>query len=485
MSTFPNRIEWLLVSALALSASACAAPDLGRRPQPEAAGTLHSEVSLAGTASSSDWPEDQWWQAYGDQRLDALVDEALAGSPDVAVAEARIRQAEGASLVAGAAGMPQVQGQGSAGFTKQSYNMGVPAQFVPRGWKSTGTLALSGRFDLDIWGRQRAALAAATSAEQAARIDAQQASLMIATNVVSSYFDLARLIERGKALDEALSARERLADLAEQRARAGLDNQSPVKQALAQLSQARGEASANAEQINTRRHALAALLGAGPDRGLSIEPGPISTLPETPLPQAAGIALAARRPDIVAARLRVEAANQNERAAEAAFLPDISLEGLVGLTSLGLSNLIDSGSTYGNAGGAVTLPIFQGGRLRGEFTQARGRYEEAVANYNGTLVGALQDVADAVSRRDAARVQEEAARDAAMQAAAGYDLALKRYRAGLGTFLEALVAQTTAIGAHQAAIDAHFRTLASEVSLTRALGGGFAASPIEKATANE
>lgn len=486
MSTkFSLRVAAASLLAVSLSLSACAAPDLGARPAMRAADQLESRGSLRSTDPAASWPREHWWTVYGDPQLDALVEEALASSPSVASAEARIRQARGAVQVAGADRLPSLGGQASTGFTKQSYNNGVPPEAVPKGWNSTGTLALTGEFDLDLWGRARNALAAATSEEQAAEADARQASLMLSSNVVSSYFDLGRLVERGKALGEALKARETMAELTRQRVEQGVDNEAPLRQAEAAVASARVAVSANAEQVLLRRHALAALLGAGPDRGLAIAPPALTTIPETSLPADAGIALAGRRPDIVAARLRAEAASSRIDVARAAFMPDVSLSGLIGLTSLGLSNLIDGGSTYGNAGGALTLPIFQGGRLEGQFTQARGAYDAAVANYNDTVVGALRDVADALASRDAAAAQERDTMQAQKLAAAAYDIALKRYRGGLSGYLEALSAQDAALEAREAAVDAHFRTLALEVALKRALGGGFEDSSSKKAPRDE
>lgn len=483
------RVAAASLLALSLSLGACATPDLGPRARMAEAGSLESARSLATDSvtgrTAAEWPAERWWTAYGDPQLDALVDEALAGSPSVAAAQARILQARGASEVAGAATLPRLSGQGSAGMAKQSYNNGVPAAFVPKGWKSTGTLALSGDYDLDLWGANRKALAAATSEQQAAIADARQAELMISSNVVSSYFDLARLIERGKALEDASKARASFVDLTGQRARQGIDNQSPLRRAEAAAAGARAELSANSEQILLRRHALAALLGKGPDRGLAITPPAIGSVPESGIPSDAGIALAGRRPDVVAARLRAEAAGARIDVAKAAFMPNVSLRGLIGLTSLGLSNLIDSGSTYGNTTGALSLPIFQGGRLEGGYRQARGGYDAAVASYNQTVIGALQEVADALASRDAAAAQEADAAEAARTSQIAHDLAMQRFRGGLSNYLDALTAQTAALDARQAALDAHFRTLALEVALKRALGGGFADNSVKKASDND
>lgn len=482
------RVAAASMLAVGLSLSACAVPDLGPKPQMRAPSTLESTKSLSGALSAAEaaqWPQQQWWSAYGDPQLDALVAEALAGSPDVASAQARILQARGAAQVAGAATLPSLNGQGSGGFTKQSYNNGFPKAYVPKGWNSTGDLALSGDFDLDLWGKNRKQLAAATSERMAAEADARQAELMISSNVVSSYFDLARLIARGEALKDALKARQTLVDLTGQRVRQGLDQEAPLRQSEALAASARVALSQNDEQILLRRHALAALLGAGPDRGLSINPTAISAIPVAALPADAGIGLVGRRPDIVAARLRAEAADKRIGVAKAAFMPDISLSGLIGLQSLGLSNLIKTGSTYGNATGAISLPIFEGGRLKGDYTQARGSYDEAVASYNSTVIGALQDVADALVSRNAAQDQEGAAADAAAKSARAQDLAFQRYHGGIGNYLDALTAQTTALDARQQAVDAHFRTLSEDVALKRALGGGYEDNSSKKAPEND
>lgn len=465
--------------------AACAAPDLGPRPQmrpPSSQGSARSLAVGVGAPASPLWPADRWWADFNDPQLDKLVAEALANSPDVAKAEARIRQARGAAIVSGAQTLPSVNADGSAGFAKQSYNTGAPREFVPQGWISTGTLALSGNFDLDLWGKNRKTLAAATSEETAARIDARQAQLMLSTNVVSTYFDLARLIARAETLRNAVGARGELARLAGARVQQGLDSNTAQLQSEALEAQARNALAANEAQILVSRHALAALLGAGPDRGLGIQPSSIAGFTATQVPADAGIALAGRRPDIVAARLRAEAAGSRIDAARAAFLPDISLSGLVGLNALRIADLFDSGSTYGNAGAAVSLPIFQGGRLKGQFTQARGAYDLAVADYDATVIGALQDVADALANRNAAVVREADAQMAADRYGAASALALQRYKAGLSTYIDALQAQTGALDAAAAAIDARFATLAYDIALKRALGGGFDENSIEGVT---
>ena len=463
----------MAASPVILALSGCA-PDLGTRPQPLSTAQLENARSLAVGATPVAWPGDRWWQSYGDPGLDALVDEALAHSPDVAAASARIRQARGLARQAGAATLPRLGAAGSAGVNEQSRNLGIPPQFVPSGFQDTAEADLNGSFDLDLWGKNRAQLAAATSEAKAAEIDARQAALMLSAQVVSTYGDLARQTRDAQTLTEALAAREANARLVRQRRAAGLDSELPVRQADTAVANARFDLSRTQEQIAATRHALAALLGAGPDRGLAIQPPTIAPAGSTMLPADAGIALAGRRPDIVAARLRVEASGRRIDAARAAFLPDISLSGLIGFTSLGITNLFSGTSQYGNARAAISLPIFDGGRRAGNFTQARGGYDEAVARYDSTVIAALREVADAVSAREQALVQISAAARSLADADAASALADQRYRAGLSNYLEVLSASDRALAARRADSDARFRLFALDVSLARALGGGFA-----------
>ncbi|MEE4454592.1 efflux transporter outer membrane subunit [Novosphingobium resinovorum] len=488
MSTkFPPRVaaatQFAATITATLALAGCGVPDLGPRPELRPPPSLASAASITG--ADAQWPQQRWWTAYGDPQLDGLIDEALKGSPDIATAAARIAQAQGALQSSRAALLPQVGAQGSATMEKQSYNNGTPASALPKGWKDYGVLAVSADLNLDIWGKNRALLAAATSATEAAVADARQTELVLASEIVSSYFDLGRLLERQKVLESTLGARENTAKLIGQRVETGIENQSSSRQSNALAAEARGAVAANREAIEKRRHALAALLGAGPDRTLTLTPPPLDTIAATPVPADAGIALAGRRPDIVMARKLVEAADKGVSYARKSFLPDISLSGLIGLSSLGLSHLFDDGSDYGNGGGAISLPIFQGGKLAGQYRMARAGYDTQVASYNKTVIGALQEVADALSSRTSAAEQERHAIDARTEANAAYDLAFQRYRGGLNTYIDALDVETTALNARLAAVDAHFATLASEVALQRALGGGYAEESAKKASTDE
>lgn len=464
---------FLSTALLGLLAGCVSTPDTGPRPVTVAAESLESRASFADAAG--EWPAEGWWQAMGDAQLTALIDEGLAGSPDVAIAAARVRAADALAQQAGAALGPRVGVEGSAGGVQQSKNMGIPPQFVPDGIQDTGRLAATFGFDLDLWGRNRAALAAATSEAEAARVDAAQARLMLTTGIAAAYADLAGQFAALDVAQDAVRVRDASAALSAERARAGIENLSARRQAESRAAAARGDVVALEEAISLTRNRIAALVGAGPDRGLALV-RPTLAVPTAGLPADAGIALVGRRPDIVAARLRSEAAAKRIDVAKADFYPNISLSALVGLQSLGLSNLFDKGSEYGNGGVAFTLPIFDSGRLQGRYRGARADYDVAVGNYDKTLIGALRDVADVVRSREA-NARQLAERRAALAAAEeASKLATLRYRAGLSNQIVALTAEDSAVALARSVADLEARQLALDISLIRALGGGYQTS---------
>lgn len=454
--------------------SACATmPHLTEAPTPRPPASFAADCSFAATPDAA-WPTQNWWKGYGDAQLDALVSEALAGSPDLAAATARIAQAEGYAQQAGAARLPTLGVTGNVGLTKQSYNNGIPADFVPKGWNDTGRVQGELGFDLDLWGRNRAAYAAARSDADAARLDLAQAQLTLSTNVADAYADLARLFaERAVAL-AALDVRQQTAKLTADRVTGGLDTRAELKQADSAVPAARADVAATDEAIALTRNRIAALLGKGPDRGLAIAP-PAATIVSRGLPVGVTTDLIARRPDIVAARTRVEAEAGRIKVARADFYPSFNLSAVFGLQSLGLSNLINGGSTAGSVGPAFNLPIFRGGELQGRYRVARGTFDAAVADYDRTVTDAYRAVADAVTSQRALTTRLTESQRSLADAQAGYDVARQRFEGGLSRFTDVLVAQDRVLQARRVVADLQSRAFTLDIALVRALGGGFTA----------
>lgn len=465
------RILMVTVAATAFLAGCATMPRLDAEPKIRNAETLASSQSLSGEIRSA-WPATSWWTTFGDPNLGALIEEAVNGSPDVAAAAARVRAAEALSQQAGAALLPSASVDSIIGGNKQSYNLGIPPEFVPKGVKDTGRVTGTFQFNLDLWGRDRAALAAATSEAEAARVDFEQARLLLSTNIATAYADLSQYYAQRDVAVEALKVRQATATLTSQRVDVGVDTRGSLRQAESRVPAARADIVALDEAISLTRHQLAALLGAGPDRGLAI---PRPTLREIPtgVPVNAGIDLIGRRPDIVAARLRAEAAARRIKVAKTDFYPNISLSAIVGLQSLGVGQLFNSGSSYGNGGAAFSLPIFDGGRLAGRYRQARAEYDEAVARYDSTLVTALRETADALSSRQAADVRLNEQRQALVAAEEARQIASIRYRGGLSNQLPVLNGDDAVLVSRRAVTDLEARRLSLDIALIRALGGGY------------
>ena len=465
------RSAFLLAAVAMLPLAACA-PNLGTAPTPRTAASLAATRSLPDEGGQ--WPGDGWWRRYGDPQLDQLIAEGLAGAPDIVSAAARLSRAEGVARTAGADRGPTLGAEGSAGKIKQSYNNGFPREFLPQGWRDTANLDLRANFDLDLWGRNRARLRAALRDTDAVRVEAAQARITLAAAIADAYADLAERYAERDVAEQTLRLQQDTAGLVSDRVRNGLDTEGQRRQAEAQGPAARADLAELDEQIATTRTRIAALMGAGPDRGLAITRPVLSPLTPLTLPTSAGIDLVGRRPDIVAARARLEAQAERIKVARTAFYPDVSLSGLLGLQALGFGNVLKSGSVYGNAGPAVSLPIFDDGRRAGDLRVARAEYDAAVADYDRTLIQALQQVADAVTSRNALAVQLREVRASLGDNERAFAIARLRYQGGLSTYLDVLSAEQAVIVARRRDADLSARAFSLDVALVRALGGGFA-----------
>jgi NodT family efflux transporter outer membrane factor (OMF) lipoprotein len=461
---------FLLLPIAALSACALP-PKLGPAPELRAPGSAAASQSLAGLPAR-EWPVADWWQAWGDPQLNALIAEALAGNPDMAAAEARLAAADAAARQSRVRLRPTLDANGNLGGEQLSRNLGIPPQFVPAGVQEFGLVNLQTGWNLDLWGQGRAQLRAARREADAAAVEQMQTRLLLAASVAAAYADFGSALDREAVGREALAIRRQTLDLAANRVAAGLDNDGARAQAATRLALAQADVSIAGQQVLVARNRLALLLGAGPDRGLTIAVPTIKPLPPG-LPDNASIALVARRPDIVAARLRAEAAGARDVAAGRAFLPNLSLNATIGQQGLGFANLFQGNSFYTRFGPALSLPILDGGRRAADARGARATLVSAAAAHDAALLLALNEVADAASAVTALSVQRDATAVALAEAEQARKVAALRYDAGLSNQLLVLTADDAVVTARQALADVDGRRLAADVALVRALGGGF------------
>lgn len=455
---------------LLLGLTACA--DMtGIRPH----ATLQDAASVGLPTSTQDTfaIEADWWKQFGDTQLNDLIAQALENSPGIKLAEARLARAQAQSAAAGATLGPKVNGQLDA--TRQRYTAeGMIPPPVAGSIQTTGTAQINGSWELDFFGRNRAAVEAAVGAERATAADTQAARILLSVTITRQYINLARLYGQLEVAERTLAQRQEMMTLVRDRVQAGLDTQLELRQSEGSLPQARQQIESVQEQIALSRHALAALVGK-PQIAQQIAVPQLSALHAPDIPALLPADLLGRRADIVAARWRVEAASQDIRQAKAQFYPNINLTAFAGYSSIGLDHLFEGGSRQWGIGPAIRLPIFESGQLRANLRGKTADYDAAVASYNSTLIQAVHDVADQVASSASIAKQQQEQVLAYGAAENTYQIARDRYKAGLSNYLQVLSAETTLLAQRRQSVDLSARALESQVLLAHALGGGYVA----------
>jgi NodT family efflux transporter outer membrane factor (OMF) lipoprotein len=432
-------------------------------------------VGLVASASSAAPLNTEWWRDFGDEELNRLVALALQDNPTLKLARARLARAQAVSEVANAASLPQVNGSFDATRQRYTANGAVPPPLAGS-IRESGTLQLSASWELDFFGKNQAALDAALDAAQAARADADAAQLLLASNVARAYFQLARVNGQLVVAQRTLAQREESLRLTQDRVRAGLDTQLELRQGEGALPEARQQIEALQEQAALAGHALSALTGQGNQPAVKSAPS-LASVHNLSIPAELGADLLGQRADIEAARWRVEAAGHDVKNAKAQFYPNVNLVAFAGLSSIGLGRLFDAGSQQWGVGPAIRLPIFEAGRLRANLRGKTADVDAAIESYNATVLDAVRETADQIASSQSIARQQAEQRDAQAAAEGAYEIALQRYKAGLGTYLNVLSAESAVLNQRRLAVDLAALSLDTQVALVRALGGGYRATP--------
>jgi len=467
-----GSVAAVLAAALALL-SACATTG-GLAPQAHVANAeqLAASRTFGAAPVGASWPAEGWWTSLGDPQLDRLIDAGLAGSPTLGEAAARTRLALAAARAAQSARFPVVDA--SASSTRELFpgHSIYPPPYAGT-WSTLNELAASLSFEIDFWGKNRAAYAQAVGAARAAQLDAAAARVALAAAIAHAYVALERAYLERDVARTLLAEREQIYSLTRERNAAGIDSRLELKQAESALPDARERITQLDERIELTRNALAALIGAGPDRGRALTRPQLTSLPDVRLPSRLPAELLGRRPDILALRWRIESAEHGIASARADFYPNVNLTALAGLQALGTGALFTAANREVGVGPAITLPIFDAGRRRAALAARDAEYDAAVEQYNQALADALRDVADQLVSLHSIDEQRGEQRDGLATAQDAYDLALLRYREGVGNYLQVLTTHAQLLA--QRSLDADLRAGAwdAAIDLERALGGGY------------
>jgi NodT family efflux transporter outer membrane factor (OMF) lipoprotein len=470
--------SWLRAALAALSCvlvTGCISDRDWHAPRPVAPDSLVAERTMATAQINEDaWPDDNWWHAYGDRQLDTLMSEALAGSPSLQVAQARLREAQAVATSASAPRLPNTTVNAETSRQRYSANSIYPPPFAGN-YYTDGRVALDFSYDLDFWGHNREVLEAARANVRAAEADHAAARLALTVAVARAYFNLSLQFALLDIANASLEQQNAILDLTQQRASRGLENIARVKQSQGTVALTRVAVQYQEASIKVIRAQLGALVGAGPDRGVDLQRPGLNAPQKVELPSILPAELLGRRPDIVAQRWRVESATRGVAAAEAAFYPNVNLAAFVGFQAIGLGKLFNGGSAIVGAGPAVSLPVFNRRELHGALQSQQAQYDFAVAQYNQTLIDAVNEVANVVTNWDGLVMEANEARIAEDAAQSAYSITKERYRAGLDNYLTVLSSENEVFVTQAIRAQLLTRELNLTADLVRALGGGYAA----------
>lgn len=414
------------------------------------------------------WPSADWWRGFGSQQLDDLIVEAERANDDLAAAIARVREADAQVTIATAPLLPSLDASATA--TRQK-------AFVPIA--GTGTLLynsyvpeLSASYELDFWGANRAARAAAVATANASRYDRVTVELTMESSVANAYFTALELQEQLKvARDNLASADQTLKGLQIDES-VGTTTSLDVAQQAAEVATLSASIPPLQQQLQQDIDALAILVGATP-QSFKLPPGTLTRIAEPRPAQGLPSELLARRPDVAEAEAQLIAANADIQVARAAFFPTIDLTAAGGFESTALQTLLEPGSRIFSVAAGLTQPIFRGGAILGQYRYSKARYAELLADYHKVVISAFGNVEDsliAVRETSDQLAREQNAVDTADRA---YKLAQAQFHAGTINILTVLSTETALFTAQSTFAQvklAHFQAL---VGLFNALGGGW------------
>lgn len=462
-----RRARAALVLAAGAAAASCAVgPDYGR-PALEVPATYREEAAAPPSAQALD---TEWWSLFGDPTLTALEEEARDANQDLQLAVARVEETRATARIAASDFFPTVT-------LDPAYRTGRASATRPSSTSSTGSYAqevvvpFDLSYEIDFWGRVRRTFESATAVAHASESGYRVVALAVASDVASQYFAIRSLDAQSAILDDSIGIFEDNLRLVEARYRAGLVSELDVAQARTQRSNTVARRADVQRQRAEAEHALAVLCGR-PTEDFSVAAQPLDLSPPE-IPAGVPSDLVEHRPDVVEAEQNLEAANAEVGVAEALFFPQVRLTGAAGLDSASFGDLVKWESRIWEVGPSISVPVFEGGRLRANLSGAQARYEEGVAAYRQTVLGAFRDVEDALVGVRLRAAQADAVSDAVTAAARAVSVSRSQYDHGITDYLQVIVAESTHLDLELQAAQIRQQRLDSAVQLVKAIGGGW------------
>lgn len=450
-----------------------------------------SDLDRFATASGA-WPHANWVKQFRDPQLEQLVAEAIRQNPDMQMAQARVRMAlaktEELDSARGFSG--KALGQISRTrlpieaqpFDANVAGTNVPVDFSVNPWVTPTSLLVGANYQFDLWGKDAAQLRALKANGQAAALDAKQAELMLTTTLVKLYCQFDYYLTLGDVLQEQIDVFDKIDDILQARITQGLDNGYDSGDLQVKRNALVTQQLINEQNVTLTQLQLGLLTGGGSDRGFHLQRPQLAALGETALPQKLSANLLGRRPDIVAARLRIEALHEKANATRASFYPDINLSALAGFMTIDVGSLLANDALIATAGPAISLPLFERGRIRARLRGDVAELDLAIAQYNKTVDQAFVDVIQqltSINKTDSLIEQQQRAATTASRIG---QIVATRHQRGISSEQTHLQTRLSTLGERQRLLALRSQRLALQVDMIRAMGGGFDTSQSDTAS---
>ncbi|QOZ77173.1 RND transporter [Bradyrhizobium sp. CCBAU 53351] len=457
--------RWLAVLCLAATSGACVlTQDL---PDPALDVPTHYKYASKGDAP----PSLDWWRGFRSAELTQLMDEAQTVNLDIAAAVARIVQADAQARQAGAALLPSVSTGGSETYSRTS---GASSSGLSIGGREVVnySASLSASYQLDFWGQNRDALQTAQETANANRFDRDTVALTTLAAVANAYFQVLASQDRIRTSQRNIASAQRILDAVRERRKAGTGTDLDVAQQESVLANQKALVPPLRQTLDQNVNALAVLVSRPPE-SVRVLGGSLDRVAIPRVTPGLPSELLTQRPDIRRQEAQLASATANIGNARAQFFPTIQLTGNGGYQSSALVSLFQPHAAFFQLVGSATQPIFDGGKILGNFELAKARQDELLQTYRKTIVQAFADVDNALFSIKQTTIKLQLQRDVVVASRRAFDLSEQQLRAGTADIVTVLNTQLTLFQAEDALSQAQLARLLAIVSLYQALGGGW------------
>lgn len=430
-------------------------------------------------------PPLDWWRAFRSREMSELVEQAREANLDIAAAVARVVQADAQARITGAVLLPAIDFDGNASRSRSSQSTGDAGGGGGGGGSSIRnnvSATFTASYELDVWGKNRAALRAAEETAVATRFEREVVGLSTVAATANAYLQVLAAQDRLRVARENLQSASRVLTLIQQRLNAGTASALDVYQQESLVAQQRAAIPPLEQIVVQNRNALALLVARSPE-SIRVRGGSLNSLAVPRITPGLPSQLLGQRPDIRQAEANLASANANVENARAQFLPSISLTGDAGYQSAILKTLLRPESALYSVAAGLTQPIFEGGRLTGNLDLQKGRQDELLQNYRRAVISAFVDVENALDGIRQTALRERLQRDVVAASRRAFDISEQRLTGGTIDLVIVLQTQQTLYSAQDALVQARLAHLQAVVGLYQALGGGWLPKPLETADA--